>query len=62
MLVQLNYLKLQTHGLFVIIIYLMGDIKNILNLAELCWGPPEPKLRFVIGEEERKIKEKNQNR
>ena len=62
MLVQLNYLKPQTHGLFVIIIYLMGDIKNILNLAELCWGPPEPKLRFVIGEEGRKIKEKNQNR
>ena len=61
MLVQLNYLKPQTHGLFVIIIYLMGDIKNILNLAELCWGPPEPKLRFVIGEEE-KEEEKNQNR
>ena len=32
----------------------LGKDDNIINLAGFCWGPPEPKLRFMFGERKRK--------
>ena len=32
--------------------------ENLEKLARLCWGPPKPKLRFMIGERKKQGKQK----